>query len=42
MPIGIGAATLIAGGLATGAAGAQAIATGKLNKKNRQWQEQDM
>ncbi len=39
MPIGIGAATLIAGGLATGAAGAQAIATGKLNKKNRQWQE---
>lgn len=39
MPLGLAAATLIAGGLATGAAGGQAIATGKLNKKNRQWQE---
>lgn len=32
-------AALIAGGLAAGASGGQAIASGKMNRKNRAWQE---
>lgn len=37
--LGIGAGMAIAGGITAAGAGAQAIATGKLNKKNRDWQE---
>lgn len=37
--IGIGAGMAIAGGITAAGAGAQAVATGKLNKKNRNWQE---
>lgn len=39
MAIGIGAATAIGAGLAAASSAGSLIAQGKLNKKNRQWQE---
>ena len=39
MGISAGAAALIAAGVGAASTGGQAIATGKLNKKNRKWQE---
>lgn len=39
MAIGIGAATAIGAGLAAASSAGSMIAQGKLNKKNRQWQE---
>lgn len=39
MSLSVGAGMAIAGGIAAAGTGAQAVATGKLNKKNRQWQE---
>ncbi len=40
MPIGVAGATLIGAGISAAASGGNAIAQGKLNRKNRKWQEE--
>lgn len=39
MPLGLGAGMAIYGGLSAAASAGSSIASGKMNKKNRQWQE---